>query len=714
MADKEKSRLAAFFDTETTSLPTGRAYAYAFIWKPRGADALIYREVVPILEELEALRAEAQQTGVTQIIGAYNLAFDWTTLESAVAAYRWPAGGEMVGWTIDKLEHGGRLLAVDLTPEGAGTPAVRFWDMRPLVPEGLAIMGRLAGVPKLDGILDYDRRRTPATPLTSDEASYMRRDVEILEAFADKLLEWYGFLRESDLGRVAITNASIARLFMRRVAGANKLGVKTVQSEHLGTRAVTAKMAEDWQKELRREAYAGGFTFVNPEFLWRTVSDVRHYDMDSAYHFVSLFQETPTRFVGVHRALAGDFVRRLRELAGRIRRDAKEGIYSCLSEPEGHLRFHARITFEGLVHMKDGAAYALAEGRFDARRLKLMNLSGAPSGRGRAEGMEAEFSKVQTADRLTVTVDENEFAAIALNYHWQAMRVEAAEIATQCERMPLPLTASASLRAEKMRRKAEGGPQYDFFKRIYNSTAGIWAQAAGAEERHSLEYLPLAVRQTSWARLKMACVLDALGRVPGVWVLSGDTDSIKVRGNREDIEATLARVEKFCERPELPEIYGLEAPGLESVGRFEHERTVSLHREMGPKMRAWWHERQVTVKAAGIRSAGIAGALTELAAEQTPREALDALKPWTWIAPDLAKEVKATRPQSSKPFTINAPDFHGKVQPAIHLADSIACIGNPARLNFAERLAIAGKLDGLTEGWLDASGWNPFDGKEAD
>lgn len=714
MADKEKSRLAAFFDTETTSLTNGRAYAYAYIWKPRGKEARIHREVVPILEELEALRAEANQTGAVQIIGVYNLAFDWTPLESAVAAYRWPEFGEMVGWTINKLEHGRRLLAVDLTPEGAEKPAIRFWNMQPLVPEGLSTMGRLAGVPKLDGTLDYDRKRTPNTPLSSEEAAYMMRDVEILEAFAEKLLEWYDFLRESDLGRVAITNASIARLFMRRVAGANKLGLKTVQSEHLSTRAVTAKMAEDWQNELRREAYAGGFTFVNPEFLWRTVSDVRHYDMDSAYHFVSLFQETPTRFVGVHRALAGDFARRLRELAGRIRRDAREGIYRCLSEPAGGLRFHARVTFEGLVHMKDGAAYALAEGRFDARRLRLMNLSGAPSGRGRAEGMEAEFSKVRTADRLTVTVDENEFAAIALNYHWQAMRVEAAEISTQTERMPLPLTASASLRAEKMRRKAEGGPQYDFFKRIYNSTAGIWAQAAGAEERHSLEYLPLAVRQTSWARLKMACALDALGRVPGLSVLSGDTDSIKVCGSRESIEKTLASVEEFCVRPELPELYGLDAPGLESVGRFEHERTAGLHREMGPKMRAWWHEGQVTVKAAGIRSAGIARALTELAAEQTPREALDALKPWTWIAPELAKEVKATRPESLKPLTINAPDFHGKVQPAIHLADSIACIGNPARLSFAERLAIAGKLDGLTEGWLDGGGWHPFDGSEAE
>ena len=137
-----------------------------------------------------------------------------------------------------------------------------------------------------------------------------------------------------------------------------------------------------------------------------------------------------------------------------------------------------------------------------------------------------------------------------------------------------------------------------------------------------------------------------------------------------------------------------------------------MHREMGPKTRAWWHDGYVTVKSAGIKSAGIASALTELANEQTPREALDALKPWTWVSPDLAKEVKASRPESNAPFTINAPDFHGKVQPAVHLADSLVCLANPARLSFAERLEIAGQLDGLTEGWLDGQGWHPFDGSE--
>lgn len=695
----KKTRLAGAFDIETSTV-NGVAFAYAYIFKPMCSPVEIHRTPHDVIDQWEPLMAD-DDGEPTPVIASYNLAFDSVPLKAAFAER---------GYKLHEFKTASRTLAIDVYARDddmdKSVPRLRLWDVAPFAPEGLAEMGQLVGLPKLEGELDYTIVRTPGTPLTDSERAYMVRDVEIIEAFLGILPEWCPWVKLDDLGRVAWTNASLARLFLYRRAGAARLGKETAMKETHAAMSRVRKHSTSEQEDLRRQAYAGGFTFVNPRYLWETVEDVHHFDVDSAYHFWPVARETPVRLTPLAaESVRARFAQQLQQTARELRSSAdRRGAYPL--EPQ-RFKWHARLRFTNLIRAErmQGIGYLSAR-RADIQVLRKVTPSGAASGEMRADGQTvAEFGRIAACERLTICVDENEFAALALAYDWDELESLEAEISTRDEMLALPALASALLRAEKIERKKQGGAQYAMFKRAYNSTAGIYAQAPrDTDGPFSLAYLPLAIRQTSFTRLTLvAAICEATRR--GLNVVSGDTDSLKIQGDYERIQSMFASLEAqrgpVCMPAHLLDAGGIDAETLEDIGRWDYEAFSALHRELAPKRRAWVTEAgELHMRVSGFTTRKLERALNAAMKNgMDAAEALDWLSPQTAIDIRLARRMRAHRPRILTPFTLRvsacetlSEPWQGLVYPAIRLEERHITLGDLRDEELADRLAILGKL----------------------
>lgn len=721
-ARPETTKVKGFLDIETTETENGAfACAYTVLKIDRLTDEendnkyQLFRRHHGVLKLLQEIIDEAAGE-YTPVIASYNLRFDFAPL-AYHARQKWQVR-EFTG------SDGRRLFCIDLWSKDADAdtepPALRFWNVQPLVPEGLAEMGRLAGVEKKEGAWDYELQRSPETPLTGEEVEYCLADVVIIRDFLRWLLKSFDWCKPGDLGRTLLTPASIARLYQQRVIAPIRLGKKTVGQEWHAI--VSQGKAREEANELRREAYAGGYTFTNPAAAFRTIPNITHLDIDSAYHFGLVSLPVAYRF-GYLEATPAPLASALNERIRVLRAKFREGTFTPddFNEPFG-VRFHARVSIEGLKGrgFTNQAGFISAR-RANARARAVLNATGDATGRISATGAKTRFGRIAHAKTLTLTVDEYELASLALAYDFDAVTFGPIELASRVEPAHhFTRLCSFALRAEKNRRKRIGGTQYDFFKRIYNSQAGIYAERDRAG--FSNAYLPVAVRLTSFARLVLltaASLLDSDTCSP----ISGDTDSLKIRAGFARAAKTLAPLHSalaemramptaaeraVCEgRLELPE-----DTELATLGEFVEEGHSVLHRELGPKMRAWTGEDgTLTLRMAGYRTGKLVKALND--STLTPSEKLECFRPWTWIDMNLVKRVQANEPANDEPRWFSGVDRFGKefeikTTPAISLKDSQVCIMSPSTSENYSRLRQAGVLDALEEGYLYAHGWRPM------
>lgn len=717
-----KSKVIAFFDTETTNMPDGSAFACAYILLA-GDKVTIYRKSEQFLDAIDTLAEFSIQLGVTGIIGAYNLRFDLWTLRAELENI----------YQIDVFAKApNKWYFVDVYPLGCSIdeepPILRFWDLSAMEPSGLASIGKLCGVDKLEGKWNYSAIRGADTKLTEDEKAYAEADVRILDKFCEWIPAQYPWIKAGDLGRTCITSASILRLYQQRVIAPIKIGGENVGDDWRKVIDDGAPRGEhrEKQREVRRGAYAGGLTFVNPAAIFRTYENVTHLDIDSAYHFALCNLSAPTNW----HALENPPAKLVESLIGKARE-----AWSDLLKAEGDLlnpigmHFHAQLTFTNIKKKEDMRTPAgyLSARRFDGTHARI-NPYGAHSGAGAADMLHQEFGKVISAKKLTLCVDEYELIGLCAAYDFDKIECNFIEIASKEQKPQFPRLSSIGLRAEKQRLKAEGGTAYDFFKRAYNSQAGVYAQAEKRQEEDakgardsgfSLAFLPLAIRVTALTRLLMLLACENTSKE--AQILSGDTDSLKIAGDSASaVYWHSKRIERAAigindlEHALLSKI-GAEKASIDHLGMFTCEEIAKLHREIAPKARAWINDKgTLQLRYAGMRSQQLEKALNEIAQRQGERAALDALKPWTWIDFELVKHVIANTPDWRESRRFAGIDRDGKAftikaYPAIALQDSMECIMNIGIAENVRRLKQAGLWEKCTEGYLSEEGWQSFD-----
>ena len=252
-------------------------------------------------------------------------------------------------------------------------------------------------------------------------------------------------------------------------------------------------------------------------------------------------------------------------------------------------------------------------------------------------------------------------------------------------------------------------------------------------EPFSLTYLPLASRVTSLTRLLLVLFIQttrpartprhaAAKSGPGICVLSGDTDSLKLAG---DERAIFAHVREFNELiselqrpPTALELAAAERRGwpipaeLGTLGMFQLERVAAEHREMAPKARAWLNTSGgIEVRIAGMKTGTLADVLTARQAEHG--DGLAQLRPNTWL--DGAIVTAVVREQADESDELQRFEgvdrdgvlFELDAYPAIALRDTLVCLASVANRETRQRLAQS-KVD-APEGWLTARGeWEPF------
>lgn len=159
-------------------------------------------------------------------------------------------------------------------------PQVEFRCSYILTRLSLASWGKQIGVQKAVGDLDYEKIRTPLTPLTDEELHYGEMDCRVLEAGIKEYLKKYKTLRN-----IPLTQTGTVRRVVKELLTSDKEYVRKVKK-------LVPKSAKEY-KRLQR-IFAGGYTHANQMYAGKVVDEfIEHYDFASSYPTVMIAEKYP-------------------------------------------------------------------------------------------------------------------------------------------------------------------------------------------------------------------------------------------------------------------------------------------------------------------------------------------------------------------------------------------------------------------------------------
>lgn len=211
-------RVIAAYDTETTNLQRGvKMLAFPILHQigflnkcveslreitPDNVKQLVnvhtFRHAVETYDVFEQLLARDEN--YVPVVMVHNLGFDMYALAPWLLTHKTNVLARSSAKPI-KIE----VLNAD------DQPALIFWDTVGFFAKNLATMGAELGFEKLVGMWDYEKVRTPESPLTSDEYAYAERDIHVLFAYMGHYLRLNTTLDESKLGRKISTKTGVVR-----------------------------------------------------------------------------------------------------------------------------------------------------------------------------------------------------------------------------------------------------------------------------------------------------------------------------------------------------------------------------------------------------------------------------------------------------------------------------------------------------------------------
>lgn len=179
-------KLIGAYDSETTNVNTGgKHYAYPILHQlgiisipvqdvtndnvEQVCTISLYRHTLDLYTALDDIAA--QELPYVPVIACHNLAFDMYSLAPWLDA------------------HEVRVLAKSLRKPLTfailkdNEPVLVIWDTLTFTQKSLEYMGNACGYSKLVGAWDYDKIRTPDTPLTRAELDYAKHDIYALFAY---------------------------------------------------------------------------------------------------------------------------------------------------------------------------------------------------------------------------------------------------------------------------------------------------------------------------------------------------------------------------------------------------------------------------------------------------------------------------------------------------------------------------------------------------
>lgn len=144
-------------------------------------------------------------------------------------------------------------------------------------------------IKKLVGSLDYEKIRTPETPLTHDEILYCIHDVLVVVAYIQEQIEENG----DNITKIPLTNTGRVRRYCKQACFngfENKRDKETKQNYKKLMSALTLDVEE---YKLLKRCFMGGFTHAGFYHVGDLMQDVTSYDFTSSYPYVMLSEQFP-------------------------------------------------------------------------------------------------------------------------------------------------------------------------------------------------------------------------------------------------------------------------------------------------------------------------------------------------------------------------------------------------------------------------------------
>lgn len=224
-------------------------------------------------------------------------------------------------------------------------------------------------IEKLVGDLDYSLVRTDVTRVTEKELGYMLNDVVILIYYITEQIDQYG-----NIANIPLTNTGRVRLAVREKAFSKENRYLTQKQISMLT------LTPDLYIKLK-QAFAGGFTHANKNYVGKIVKDVKSMDFTSSYPTVLL---SSNRYP-MSRPLDYHFV------------DNNKFIHDLHND---RMMFFFTATFKELVTKIDFENYLSKSKCFDT------------------EGLVENNGRVWMAQKLSVTICSIDFEIIEKCYDW--------------------------------------------------------------------------------------------------------------------------------------------------------------------------------------------------------------------------------------------------------------------------------------------------------
>ncbi len=237
-----------------------QALALCYIWQ-FSCDGKVYygRELKDFVKVLDALPTHAKS-----IIWVHNLSYEFAFLYNIL---EW---GSVFARTSHK--------PIKAIPKEY--PNIEFRCSYMLTRLSLETWGNQLGVYKAVGDLDYEKIRTPLTPLTEQEMHYCEQDCLVVEAGIKEYIKRYGKQRDIPLTQTGTVRREVKdRLFKnpRYTSYIKKL---------------VPKNADEYK--LLQTIFAGGYTHANRKWAGLVIEDlVQHYDFASSYPTVMIAEKYP-------------------------------------------------------------------------------------------------------------------------------------------------------------------------------------------------------------------------------------------------------------------------------------------------------------------------------------------------------------------------------------------------------------------------------------
>lgn len=247
------------FDTETTSFTdegVKRAIVYSYCVQVED-DIRIMRTEEEFVDYMQQLATKYDTDPMHRlVVYVHNLAYEWQFIKNSFA------------WLRETVFSNGSTLNVIRACTADG---IEFRCSLALTNAPLKTVGKMVGVPKMVGDLDYDLVRHSGTPLTPEEIGYIENDTRIIVALIRERLA------DDTFESIPMTKTGYVRRLVRKVRAGSSKGAKEYRKK-ISKLLLTAETYS-----VAREAFAGGFTHANGMITGEELHDVVAYDLSSSY-----------------------------------------------------------------------------------------------------------------------------------------------------------------------------------------------------------------------------------------------------------------------------------------------------------------------------------------------------------------------------------------------------------------------------------------------